>query len=184
MTEHEYKFCMEKLYEKFKGKKFGEFLENAGSIASEYIFSGVIYDYEGTPDLECRDRIKCFCISKFNGGELQIDKKLKFASARDFQYHYNISTENNSIILRETFKTLMNELFRKHEGDQFNTFIPWRTDLKNTSFNYYKMNMECTLVCTNDVELFCLIDGVIECGDITFNSEAAFRDFFQTFKNY
>ena len=39
-------------------------------------------------------------------------------------------------------------------------------------------------MCTNDVELFCLIDGVIECGDITFNSEAAFRDFFKLPKTH
>lgn len=181
MTIHEYEFCMKKLLEKFKGKKFGEFLENVGSIASEYIFVGIVYDFEGTLRIECRNMSTYFRISTFDGGELHIDKTLKFASVKDFLYHYNISIKEDSNI---NFEVLIDELFRKFKEEQFDTFIPWRNDLTNKYFNYYTMNDEHSLVCTCDAELFRFVDGVIKCGDISFNSETVFRDFFQTSKNY
>ena len=96
MTEEEYEYCMAKLLEKYKGKKYASFLKNISSIFVNTICREFCYDKLPNNIIDCREKFSIFRVSKFVRGVVYIDKStFSFTTVEEFFKHFNCIRERN-----------------------------------------------------------------------------------------
>ena len=135
MTEEEYKYCMEKLLEKYKGKKYASFLKNISSIFVNMICREFCYDKLPNNIIDCREKFSRLYVSKFVRGVVYIDKStFSFTAVEEFFKHFNIknepmsnasetptvNNENNIMVQYNRTKNSLEELLKIYKNEEYN----------------------------------------------------------------
>ena len=135
MTEEEYKYCMAKLLEKYKGKKYASFFENINSIFVNTICREFCYDKLPNNIIDCREKFSIFYVSKFVRGVVYIDKStFSFTTVEEFFKHFNIknepmsnasetptvNNENNIMVQYNRTKNSLEELLKIYKNEEYN----------------------------------------------------------------
>ena len=88
MTEEEYNYCMAKLLEKYKGKKYASFLKNINRTYNNMICREFCYDKLPNNIIDCREKGSLLYVSKFVRGVVYIDNsKFSFTTVLEQKAH-------------------------------------------------------------------------------------------------
>ena len=135
MTEEEYKYCMAKLLEKYKGEKYASFLKNINRTYNNMICREFCYDKLPNNIIDCREKFSLLYVSKFVRGVVYIDNsKFSFTTVEEFFKHFNIknepmsnasetptvSIENNVRVQYNKTKKSLEELLKIYKNEEYN----------------------------------------------------------------
>lgn len=135
MTEEEYKCCMAKLLEKYKGEKYASFLKNINRTYNNMVCREFCYDKLPNNIIDCREKFSIFRVSKFVRGVVYIDNsKFSFTNVEEFFNHFNIknepmsnasetptvNNENNIMVQYNRTKNSLEELLKIYKNEEYN----------------------------------------------------------------
>ena len=135
MTEEEYKYCMAKLLEKYKGEKYASFLKNINRTYNNMICREFCYDKLPNNIIDCREKFSLLYVSKFVRGVVYIDKNMfSFTTVEEFFKHFNIknepmskdsetptvNNENNIMVQYNRTKNSLEELLKIYKNEEYN----------------------------------------------------------------
>ena len=135
MTVEEYKYCMAKLLEKYKGEKYASFLKNVNRTYNNMICREFCYDKLPNNIIDCREKFSLLYVSKFVRGVVYIDKNMfSFTTVEEFFKHFNIknepmsnasetptvNNENNIMVQYNRTKNSLEELLKIYKNEEYN----------------------------------------------------------------
>ena len=135
MTVEEYKYCMSKLLEIYKGKKYENFLIHINWTYKNMICREFWYDNLPNNIIDCREKCELLYVSKFVRGVVYINNsKFSFTTVEEFFKHFNIknepmsnasetptvSIENNVRVQYNKTKKSLEELLKIYKNEEYN----------------------------------------------------------------